>query len=1006
MATAPQPNPQNAAWRFEFLAKAGEVLAASLEYEETLRRVAELSLPDLGDLCVVDVIEEGELRRLASAHVRPEKAQLIEDLRRHYPPGGDSPAPAARVLRTGHPELLVEVTPDIVAERTRNPEHESLIRRLGMRSHIAVPMVARGTTVGVISLGITESDRRYGEDDVALATDLARRAAVAVDNARLYRSAQREIAERARAEAALRRSESRFRAMMEQSLLSTQILDPSGRTVGVNKAFEELWGLTVEVLADYNIRQDPQLVERGIAPYLERAFNGEAVELPAIAYDASKSVPIGSTLDDAVRWVRAFAYPIKDPAGTVEEVVLIHEDVTAEVRGAEQLRASEERLRVALHGAHMNVWDWELTENRVRCSENAREFWGIDVGHVDDFLAVVHPDDVALLRAVAISTIEGGAPYESEYRIVRENGGVRWVTSRGRLRRAEDGTPASIIGVTVDITDRKLAEEATRLLADAGETLGASLDAGLTLKNLARVVVPSLADWCAVDLVAESGALERAAVFHADPARVALGTELFAKYPPRRSDAYGAYRVLETGKPEWANEIAEDVLAAVAHDAEHLAMIRELHLRSYVCVPLVSRGRAIGVLTLVYAESGRTYGERDVSLAQELARRAAAAVDNARLYERLREEDRRKDEFLATLAHELRNPLAPLRTGLGVLRSAPASDVVETTYSVMERQLAHMVRLVDDLLDVSRVTRGRIELHLEDLELGSVVANAVEVSGPALDGAGVKFAAALPEQPIVFRGDRTRIAQVLSNLLNNAAKYTPRGGRVDLVVHREGNDLLVRVQDTGVGIPREMLGEVFEMFTQVQRSTARGEGGLGIGLTLVRRLVELHGGRVWAESEGLDRGTTLFVHLPGCIVAREAPAPAVRAPASARTARRVLVVDDNEDAAEMLSMLLDIEGHDVRTAASGPAALEVIRTFAPEIAFLDIGMPGMDGFELARRLRADARLADILLVAVTGWGQDDDRRQSREAGFDAHLTKPVEPDAVREAIASVAERAR
>ena len=999
------PNPSAddgaAVQRFAFLARAGEVLASSLDYEQTLQDVARLAVPALGDLCIVDIVEDGVLRRVATTHVAPEKRGLLEELRQRYPASDDSPQPAARVMRAGEPELLASVTPDVVATHTRSEAHAALIRAIGIRSHLAVPLVARGTTLGVISLGISESDRQYGPGDVAFAQELARRAALAVDNARLYQLAQAELEERQRAEEAARLSEERFRAIMEQSPLSTQILAPTGETLRVNRAWEELWGLSVDQIAGYNILADAQLEASGIAPLLRRAFAGEAVHLPAIRYDPNETIPDSSRRADPARWVRAFAYPVKDKNGTVREVVLVHEDVTDARAGQEKLRCSEERLQRALVAGRMNVWDWDLARDVVECSDNAREFWGIEVGSAADFLAVVHPEDHEMLAQAARAAIEGEGNYDAEYRLLEREARIRWVQSRGRVQRAPDGRPIRLLGVTVDVTELKTAEEATRLLADAGETLGASLDYHSTLQNLARVVVPRLADWFAVDLVTESGELERVSVHHPDPARVALANDLFTRYPPRRSVQHGAWHVIDTGEPEWGAEITDDLLKESAQDAEHLDILRGLGLRSYICVPLVARGGTIGALTLVRAESGRRYKASDVDLAIDVARRAAAAVDNAQLYQRLRAEDRRKDEFLATLAHELRNPLAPLRTGLALLQGSKDRGVVRRTHQIMNRQLGHMVRLIDDLLDLSRVTRGKVQIERERVDVRSIVGTAIEASRPLIDGAGLELIVRVPETPVIVDADPTRISQVLSNLLNNAAKFTEREGSVTLELSEHGSHVDVRVSDTGIGIPRQMLTHIFEMFAQAGEAGAHTQTGLGIGLTLVKRLVELHGGQVWAESEGRGRGSTFVVRLPR-IHAGEADAkqPHGAEPSGSLQSRRVLVVDDNTDAAEMLATLLTIDGHDVRTAASGPAALEILKDFDPQVAFLDIGLPGMSGYELARRIRADARLEGITLVAVTGWGQDEDRRQSKEAGLDYHLTKPVDP---REVQALVAE---
>lgn len=358
----------------------------------------------------------------------------------------------------------------------------------------------------------------------------------------------------------------------------------------------------------------------------------------------------------------------------------------------------------------------------------------------------------------------------------------------------------------------------------------------------------------------------------------------------------------------------------------------------------------------------------------------------------LRDADRKKDEFLAMLAHELRNPLAPVRTTLHAmrLRAAPAGEDA-ADLAVMERQVGQMVRLIDDLLDVSRITRGKIELRRTAVELAPVVTLAVETSRPALDAAGHEFRVELPAERLVLDADAARLAQVLANLLTNAAKYTEPGGRIVLTAERDGAEVTVRVRDTGVGIPPEMLGKVFDMFAQVAADSDRSQGGLGLGLTLVKRLVEMHGGTVSAHSDGPGRGSEFVVRLPLSNREPDAPARASRPALAGASGSKVLVADDNADAANSLAKLLRAIGCDVRVVHDGPTALTMARDFRPDVALLDIGMPGMNGHEVARRLRAEGGLNATRLIALTGWGQDEDRKLSQAAGFDDHLVKPVDP---------------
>ncbi len=396
----------------------------------------------------------------------------------------------------------------------------------------------------------------------------------------------------------------------------------------------------------------------------------------------------------------------------------------------------------------------------------------------------------------------------------------------------------------------------------------------------------------------------------------------------------------------------------------------------------------------VYDEMSRL--NNDLLTAQrELARRNAQLE---RLNERLLEADRRKDEFLAMLAHELRNPLAPLRNA-ALLLQQPGVDrpFVERTGEMMGRQVQQLGRLVDDLLDLSRIARGKMQLRKEWVDLGQAVQRAAEASRPLVEARRHELTVSLSDAPVRLLADPTRLEQVLTNLLTNAARYTPEGGRIWLTAAVEGGEAVVRVRDTGIGIPPEMLSRIFGLFAQVERQEERSQGGLGIGLSLVKSLTEMHGGTVEANSNGPGQGSEFIVRWP--LPTEEASASVKAAPQQGpaiERAVRVLLVDDNVDAAESLAMLLRLWGHEVAVAHDGPAALRAAAAQRPQVALLDIGLPGMDGYELARRLRSQTGLGPVVLVALTGWGQDEDRRRSHEAGFDHHLTKPVELAALQE----------
>ena len=369
--------------------------------------------------------------------------------------------------------------------------------------------------------------------------------------------------------------------------------------------------------------------------------------------------------------------------------------------------------------------------------------------------------------------------------------------------------------------------------------------------------------------------------------------------------------------------------------------------------------------------------------------------------------DRRKDEFLATLAHELRNPLAPIRTGLQALARPGGEGAAGTVIrAIMERQLSQMVRLIDDLLDVSRISSGKVVLQRTRVDLRAIAELAIEASQPFIAAGQHDFTADLPDGPVWVDGDASRLSQVIINLLNNAAKYTAEGGRVRLSLTSDHAGALVRVQDNGVGIPPEMLDEVFDMFTQVNRTLDRSQGGLGIGLSLVRRLTEMHGGEVTAHSQGLDHGSTFSVRLPLMDAAPSTAASdeAAQCDPPQRPRLRILVIDDIADVADVLKMLLDLEGFETLVAYSGQTALESAREFRPDVVICDIGLPEMDGHEIARRLRGDPKVASATLIALTGWGAEGEVRRTRESGFDFHLVKPVDANALLDMLSQISPR--
>jgi signal transduction histidine kinase len=383
----------------------------------------------------------------------------------------------------------------------------------------------------------------------------------------------------------------------------------------------------------------------------------------------------------------------------------------------------------------------------------------------------------------------------------------------------------------------------------------------------------------------------------------------------------------------------------------------------------------------------------------------ATVSELQRVEEALRRADRQKDEFLATLAHELRNPLAPIRNAVQILHLM-GSDVPELQQAteIIDRQAQQMTRLVDDLLDISRITTGKLALRKEPIELEKIVQAAVETSRPLVDACGQHLTVALPSQPVILNADLTRLAQAISNLLNNAAKYMEHGGQIHLCGERQGADVVLTVKDTGIGIPAEMLPYIFEMFTQGERHLKRSNGGLGIGLTLVKRLVELHGGNIVARSAGCEKGSEFIVRLPVLIESDVASKKVTSLqPVNRASQLRILVADDNQDSADSLQMLLRITGHDVRTAHDGLEAVQYAETFRPNVVLLDLGMPNLNGYDACRRIRERMWGKAMVLIAQTGWGQAEDRRRTHEAGFDHHLVKPLDHASLMELLATIAK---
>ncbi|HEX3870856.1 MAG TPA: response regulator, partial [Pirellulales bacterium] len=535
---------------------------------------------------------------------------------------------------------------------------------------------------------------------------------------------------------------------------------------------------------------------------------------------------------------------------------------------------------------------------------------------------------------------------------------------------------------------RAVAEDASRrsqFLAEASTVLAQALTSDRSLLGLTRHAVPFLADACVVSLADDAGRVREHSISWQEPGRE-QESATFATQPPLPAELVSAIERVAAGN-------CADAAVTFQSCSQPQAAVWPAALapQSSLVLPLRAHGRTFGSLSLVLGPDRKCYRSADVALAHDLADRAATALENARLYQDIQDSDRRKNEFLAMLAHELRNPLAPIRNAVEILHEQEVEQPkLRWVHEVIDRQVQQLVRLVDDLLDISRITRGNITLQKETVNLCDMLARAVEMSRPLIDARQHKLECQWPEEQVLSRGDPARLTQAVSNLLNNSAKFTADGGRIWLSLEHHSTTAVIRVRDSGIGIPESMLGRVFELFAQVDCSLDRSQGGLGLGLTLVRTLIEMHEGTVEAFSSGPNQGCEFVITLPAIENAnlREPPVPATHTPRLA-SHKRVLVVDDNIDAATTISTLLRLRGCETQVYGDGFSALKHAEEFHPDLVLLDIGLPGMDGYEVARCFRQSSGLRNAVLAALTGYGRDEDQRQSREAGFDHHLVKPI-----------------
>jgi PAS domain S-box-containing protein len=793
----------------------------------------------------------------------------------------------------------------------------------------------------------------------------------------------RDVTDRKRAEEALRESERRFRVFADTAPAVLWVTEPDGSCSFLSRGWYEFTGQTEATALGFGWLDAVHPDDRPAANEKFLAANF-AHEPFALEYRLRRS-------DGEYRWAIDTGRPRFGPDGEFLGYVGSVIDITGRKRAEEALRDSETRFRALVTASSDVVYrmspDW--TEMRHL---QGRNFIADTHEPSRSWLAeYIHPDDQPHVVAVIDEAIRTKSPFQLEHRVRRVDGSLGWTFSRAIPILDANGDVVEWFGAASDVTDRRRAEDRLRLLWEAAALmLGADNPEAMLCELFAKIGPHLGLDTYFNYMVDDAG-----------------DTLQLASWVGVSDQTARAIARLEFGEAIAGTAALrrQPIVATRIHESDdpNVRLVKLFGIRAYVCHPLISGGHLLG--TLSFASRSRDTLDRDeVAFLEPICHYVTVACERLRLLRQLKEADHRKDEFLATLAHELRNPLAPVRNAVQVLRlKGPADPELRWSRDVIDRQVAHLTRLIDDLLDVSRITRNRLELRKEPVELAEVVKGAVETSRPLIEECGHELTLTLPSEPVYVDADLVRLAQVFMNLLTNAAKYTERGGRIWLTAERNGAEVAVRVRDTGVGIPAEKLPRLFEMFFQVDRSLERSQGGLGIGLSLVRRLVELHGGTVKAQSAGLGKGSEFTVRLPvlpGALAVQPTEESPDERALTAATCRRILVVDDARDNADALAMLLQLAGNEVETAYDGLAAVEAAERWRPDVVLLDIGMPKLNGYDACRRIREQPWGTTIVLVALTGWGQEEDKRRTSEAGFDGHLVKPVDPVALTKMLAA------
>lgn len=792
-----------------------------------------------------------------------------------------------------------------------------------------------------------------------------------------------DITDRKSEERKRKESDQRFAKFMRHLPGLAWIKDLEGRYVFANDAAEKAFGLPRERL--YGKTDEEVFPAETAARY--RQNDQRAVLNPS-------GIRVVETLDhpDGVRHHSIVEkFPIPGPDDSPALIGGIAVDITDVKRAEEALRQNESQFRLLVDSIPQLAWmtrpdGYIFWYNRrwydyTGTTFEEMEGWGWESVH--------DPRELPRVLERWKSALAEGVMWEDIFPLRRADGEMRRHLSRAYPVRDDAGRVVRWFGTNTDIEDQLRADDRRRFLLEIGRTVLVTTDPEQALWDVIRAVGEHLkASRCCYSEIDETAGTIKV---HQD----------YCRDVPSIAGAYAiesfgeeAVAALERAETIVNDDTSLDPLSARLYDAVYAP----LRLRAFVAVPMIKNGRWAASFMVHQAEP-RRWTPEEVELLEMVAERTWFLLENARLYHELREADRRKNEFLATLAHELRNPLAPIRNALHLMSRPEARGLdLEPERAMAERQVVHLARLIDDLMDVARISQGKIVLHRRPVELAPIVREAVESARPQIDERRHRTTLSLPERPIFVLADATRLEQILWNLLNNAAKYTEPGGTIDVSIVDQGSEVAISVRDTGLGISAEMLPRIFDLFVQVDAHADHAQGGLGIGLSLVKTLVDMHGGSIVARSDGPGLGSEFVLRWPVAPSEAKTTEPIRKTPRPSRSQpprRKILVVDDNLDAAKSLAKLLEkLYRQEVRLAHDGPKAILAAEEFRPDLILLDIGLPGLSGYEVAERLRLRPEFQDVSIAALTGWGQEEDRRRSSESGIDLHYVKPVNPDEI------------